>query len=101
MVQKFTSTRNAHQEKIKTWVDDVQIWADIDYGSAGEQRVSSAQEQAKQPVSVTVRASAYTRAIHPQKRRLAFDGLIWDIEGARPGNDRNREIILTATAEKV
>ena len=97
-VESFTTTRDKYKEKIKAWVEDRKLWADVDYGSAGERRVGAAQEQADNIVTVTVRQSTYSAQIKAQKHRLQFDGKIWDIESAVPGKNRNHEIIIVAKA---
>lgn len=97
-IQTDSLTEDAFGGDVQGWTDVSKVWAEIEYGSAGERRVGVAQEQSSLLASVTVRRSTTTLAIKPSTYRLQFDDMNWDIEGIAPGKKRNKSLVIIAKA---
>lgn len=95
--KRGTKSKDDHGGAVITWVNYVEAYAQVIYGT-GQERREAAQEAASQPATFRVPANSRTRALTVQDKIAGFLGTDWDITSVVPLGRDGMEITAVRSA---
>lgn len=95
-IERATRVQDGYGEEIETWAEAFKEWARVFYGRGNERREAAA-DRAEMLATFAVLANNNSRGI-TARDRIAYDGMIWNIDGIAPVT--RGEIEITARAVK-